>query len=56
MMVLFGLGFDLLPVSRWMRCVVYSVCWATVAACLAYFLVELAFLYGILPPGTPFVA
>jgi hypothetical protein len=52
MMMLFSLGMETLPRSRWLRGIVQTICWCAVICCLLYFVVEVALLRGLLKPGT----
>jgi hypothetical protein len=50
-MVLFGCGAELIPRAKAARRAIYAICWATVACCVLYFIVEIAFALDWLPRG-----
>lgn len=50
-LVLFGAGMGMIPRKKWLQSSVIAICWATVAAGLLYFAMEVPFSRGWLPRG-----
>lgn len=50
-LLIFGIGLEPALKNRWLRPVVTAACFATLACCVLYFGIEIAFARGLLPAG-----